>query len=84
MEETVFVLLRWSEFQGNAEPDDVRVYSVHRSFEEVEAKLDRIRRANPQYELRQLSDHFWRIGPDEDEGFFGNRPVYLKLVEKAF
>lgn len=82
--EEVFVLLKWSEIHGQTPADAVQVHSVHRDMASVEARLARIQRANREYELRPLGAAMWTIGPDEDQGFFGDRMVYLRLVRKDF
>lgn len=74
----MIVLLRWRE---GDEPGEV---VVHRVLDDEEALNDRIAligRANPQYPLERVGPMVWRIGPDFDEGFFGNRPVWFKAME---
>lgn len=79
----VWVLLKWTESRDDrGGGDDATVHSVHADRASLNARIDRIARTNQQYKMRQLSENFWRIGPDDDEGFFGNRPVYLRAEEK--
>ncbi len=61
------------------------VHAVLADRDALERCLCSIERQNPQYPLRQLGAESWRIGPegdDEDEGFFGNKPVYLRAFTK--
>lgn len=74
----VWVLLKWYEGR-NMSPDDVTVHSIHESEQSVLDRIEVIRKANKQYPLRQIGRGLaWRVGPDEDEGFFGNSPVMLR------
>lgn len=75
----VYVLLRQFEPRDtDHEPPEVRVLGVYTTPELVTAKVDRIHKANAQYPLQTLvPGERWRIGPTEDEGFFGNRPVEM-------
>jgi hypothetical protein len=78
----VFVLLRQFEPRDtDSEPPEVRVLAVYESLEGLEARVDRIAKANAVYPLQRLSELRWRIGPEEDEGFFGNRPVEFWAVK---
>ena len=76
-----FVLLKWTEHR-NPQPDDVSVHAVYHTKEEMDARLERIAEANKQYPMEQIGANLYRMGPTEDEGFFGNSPVWLKVVEK--
>jgi hypothetical protein len=71
-----FVLMRWT-VRRDATPDDVVVIGIYPDLAAVEQRVERIANANRQYPLRQISPTLWEIGPDEDEGFFGNRPVRI-------
>lgn len=51
-------------------------------WEAVKRRIDRFAKANPQYPMTTISERpgefaLYRIGPEHDEGFFGNRPVWL-------
>lgn len=74
-----YVLLRAWE-REDLTLDDVVVVGVYDSFDDLEAKVNHITRVNPQYPMVQLSGTAWRIGPDEDEGFFGYKPMNLRAV----
>lgn len=63
---------------GNHEEVPIGVYSTSRG---VEKRLQSIEKANPQYELVETSKHSWRIGPEEDEGFFGHKQVSLRVQQ---
>lgn len=79
----MIVLLRWRE-RLDARPDDVTVHALLADQEALDAKMFRIAKANSQYRLRPIGKEphrMWRIGPDEDEGFFGNTPMFFKAVE---
>lgn len=58
------------------------VHAVYEEREDLEARVSRIAKANSQYEMQTLAPNLWRIGPEEDEGFFGNKPIVLRAVEK--
>lgn len=55
--------------------------AVYRCLADLLDRVERIGRANKQYPLRALGDRLWVVGPEGDEGFFGNKPVYLRAVE---
>jgi hypothetical protein len=74
-DETVWVLLKESD-------DDRVVHAVYSDRAALEARVERIGKANTKYPLEQLSADVWRIGPAEEQGFFGDKPVYLWAVEK--
>lgn len=52
---------------------------VYENFDDLLARLGRIEKANP-YNLKQLSKYVWEIGPEEDQGFFGHKPVTLMAI----
>lgn len=62
-------------------PGDVVVVGIYSTMEQVEARIARIAKANPQYEMIPYGNSMWRLGPDEDEdeGFFGNKPIIFAL-----
>ena len=74
-----FVLLKWR--QGRqTDADDVTVHSIHLTEQSVVARVARIAAANSQYPMRKVGAGNWTVGPTEDEGFFGNTPVNLKMI----
>lgn len=73
-----YVLMRWMDrYREPAHPDEVVVVGIYPDMAAVEERVGRLARANPQYPLVKLGETMWRIGPDEDEGFFGNRAVWI-------
>lgn len=74
--ETVWVLLR------EADNGDTSVHAVYRTRADLDARMERLGERNPQYPLERMSADAWRIGPEEDEGFFGNKPLWFRAVEK--
>lgn len=58
--------------------------AVYADRDDLMARVERIAKANPQYPMERLGADSWRIGPDEDEGFFSNEPVYLRAVYVTF
>lgn len=81
-ERPVWVLLQ--RFDRSRNPDEAaepgKVLGVYDDRAELDQRVERIAAANRQYPLRQRGPDAWVIGPDEDEGFFGNRPVLLFAV----
>ena len=71
-----FVLMRWQD-RRDASPDDIIVVGIYSDMEAVEKRVDRMARANKQYPMRRISPTLWEVGPEEDEGFFGNKPVRI-------
>lgn len=61
--------------------DHTTVHAVYARHLDLVARVQRIGEANKQYPLERLSADYWRIGPNDDEGFFGNKPVYLRAVQ---
>lgn len=59
------------------------ILGIYAARDDLVARVGKIAKANGQYPMRQLGDGFWRIGPEEDEGFFGHRPVLLYAREVA-
>jgi hypothetical protein len=78
----VLVLTRF--YEGSEDAEDVGIHGVYASRNGLEARLEAIRQANPQYPLVKIADNFWSIGPEEDEGFFGNHKVYLRCIEANY
>lgn len=76
-----FVLLRAR--QDISFLDDVKVVGLFADRDAVLAKIERIRQANKQYPLVETGPNSWRVGPDCDEGFFGHKPIELRVVEVA-
>jgi hypothetical protein len=78
----VWVLLRKFDSRHGEDNDDPgKVLGVYATREQVDARVARIGEANPQHPLRRVNDHTWAIGPEDDEGFFGGRPVRLYAIE---
>jgi hypothetical protein len=78
----VWVLVRKLDSRnGEYDGDPGGVLGVYPTPEQLDARVGRIARANSQYRLRRLGDDAWIIGPEDDEGFFGNRPLRLYAVE---
>ena len=74
-----FVLLKW--YQGReTDATDVTVHSVHLTEQSVMDRVARIATANKQYPMRRIGTDSWVVGPTEDEGFFGNSPVHLRML----
>ena len=69
----IWVLLK----EGTA---STAVHAAYSERSELDARVERIGKANTQYPLERLGADYWRIGPNGDEGFFGNEPVYLRAV----
>ncbi len=80
---TVWVLLmrrdRVEDPDYGSEPG--RVIAVYTDREKLDARVARIAAANRQYPIRQTGTGRWTIGPDEDEGFFGAKPILLYAIE---
>jgi len=76
----VYVLIKQSILYGG-EMGPPSVMGVFGDRASLDNKIEQIRIANPQYPLEQHSDFYWSIGPDEDEGFFGNRKQHLHAYE---
>lgn len=60
---------------------DCQPWFIASNMQEIEAKIAKIAAANTIYEMVRLSDSTWRLGPDYDEGFFGNQPLYFSVRE---
>ena len=60
-----------------------KVHAVYEERGDLLARIERIGKANKQYRLREIRENWWRVGPedDEDEGFFGNKPVDLRAQQ---
>ena len=79
-EPEAFVLIRWSDIR-HVQPDDVVVMGVYSSMDGVVARMAKVAKANPQYDTIRTSEYAWQTGPgeDEDEGFFGNKPMLFAV-----
>lgn len=75
MSATIYLVT--SHRRGNA----TMIRSAYKTFKGARDRIDRIAKANAQYALRPVGPNIWKIGPDEDEGFFGNKPVIVAIVE---
>jgi hypothetical protein len=74
VEDAPFILMRWRD-RPDASPEDIVVVGIYSNMEAVEERLKRVAKANAQYPMRRLTPTLWEIGPEEDEGFFGNKPM---------
>jgi hypothetical protein len=85
----MMVLLRWRE-RRDPSPEDVTVDSLHPDRGSVRERLYGIQRANDPYSFRPRLEDWddntttWVIGPEEDEGFFGSKPMVFRLVEPVW
>jgi hypothetical protein len=69
--------------------EEARPHAVYKSYDELLARIYRIE-ANPNnkgYRLRSISKDGsgravgWTLGPEHDEGFFGDHPIRFTAVE---
>lgn len=76
----VWVLTKTVISRQLGEEDSTKILGVYKEWDDLLGRLSRIRQANKQYDMAELSPYHWRLGPDEDEdeGFFGNQPIYLR------
>ena len=59
--------------------DEVAVpHCICESWDGVERVIANIERHNSQYPMRRVGELAWRIGPEEDEGFFGHKPMLFQ------
>lgn len=76
MSEKAWVLTRQRD-----DSDDFIVMGVYMTEESLADRIVRVAGSNKQYKMAQLYDgperKVWRIGPEEDEGFFGNKPMTI-------
>lgn len=79
--EVIVLLKETSSYDGET---FTSVMGVYGTVELLRKKIENIEKANPQYPMVQVGETSWRIGPDEDEGFFGNRPIYLRAQLAKF
>lgn len=62
-----------------------KVMGVYDTIDQVRARVAKIAKANARYPMREVfADRMWRVGPTEDEGFFGMQPVYLRCAEADY
>lgn len=78
----VEVLLKHTESHSGEK--DVKVLGVYATPTGVDDRVGRIAEANAQYPMRVLGPRWWVIGPEEDEGFFGHRLVFLERQDVLF
>lgn len=74
----VWVLTKTTASGHESDLDIVKILGVYKEWDAVLERLSRIREANSQYPMAELGPYSWRLGPEDDEGFFGNQPVYLR------
>lgn len=74
----LFVLMR--ERIGS---DGVSAHCVCSTMDDIEQVIESIanHRDNRKYPMRQGSARSWTIGPTEDEGFFGHKPMRFWVNE---
>ena len=85
-DDTVWILLK---HRGHfAEEVEGQVHSVYRTYEGLVSRIGRIanHKDNRRYEMRVVNSTLdgpiaWRIGPDEDEGFFGHKPMWFFAIQ---
>lgn len=75
----IWILLKTTEAYGGERT--TRVHAAYSTREDLLARVERIAKANAQYRLREVGSDSWVIGPEEDEGFFGHRLVWLDAQE---
>jgi len=80
-EDTPFVLMRWRN-RHDASPEDIAIVGIYPNMEAVEERLKRVAKANTQYPMRRLTSTLWEIGPEEDEGLFGNKPMRFMIRQQ--
>lgn len=54
-----------------------KILGVYLDLEDVLNRVERIAKANPKYPMRKVGSSSWTIGPEEDQGFFGDEEVSL-------
>lgn len=79
-ESTPYVMMRWYD-RPDASPDDVIVIGIYPDLEAVEARLRRIAAANKKYPMRKIGPTQWEIGPEEDQGLFGDPVVRFTIQQ---
>jgi hypothetical protein len=72
----------WVLYRQRVDSDTISLMGVYGSETSLNARLEKVWAANPQYEPEVYDyepDRYrvWKIGPDEDEGFFGHRPMLI-------
>ncbi len=78
----VWVLLKTTDYGHET---DVKVHYVCETYEQILAKMERIREANPKYELHASSTGagLWWIGPEyNDDAVFGDAQISFQAYEK--
>lgn len=74
----VWVLTKTTISRQVGEEDSTKILGVYREWDDLIARLENIRKINNKYPMSELSPYSWRLGPEEDEGFFGHQPLYLR------
>lgn len=80
----VWVLTKTTASADANDLDVVKILGVYKEWDDLLGRLGRIRQANKQYPMAELSPYHWRLGPEEDEGFFGHAPVYLRAEASEY
>lgn len=79
---TVWVLMKQMD---SLHPEDPPVIiAAYESREDMLARVKRIGEANSQYVMMPAGSDRWRIGPDDDEGFFGNKAVFVWATQVPY
>lgn len=82
----VWVLMKQTVYRQHPEDDPAAptVLGVYEQWDDVLGRVKRIEKANPQYPLVDAGHARWRIGPEGDEGIFGNKPVIVWAIGTQF
>ena len=86
---TIYLLMKKRDPSPSYEqhPEDQPQASVHAAYTNIEALESRIERIannpdNRRYQMTGNREQGWRIGPSEDQGFFGQQAMRFWVVEK--
>lgn len=81
--EKVWVLLRCAYDRPNdSQPPETTVMGVYATEAGLHQRISQIKKANAaKYPLQVTGPHHWRIGPDEDQGVFGDRDYRLWAIQ---
>lgn len=74
---SVWVLMKRTD---EAEGTD-KVHAIYETRDACFARAERILARNSQYPSRRINETTWRLGPEEDEGFFGAKPLWISIEE---
>lgn len=81
---TLHVLLKITTTSDGTETTSV--HAIYENRADLDARVAHIAQKNEPFRLRPTSPDSWRIGPDgdDDQGFFGHRPVDLRAVTAPY